>query len=57
MSSIQKLKCLRLKCGNEWFPRSEQKPKVCPMCKSYKWDVSPREVENEIKDGQATVEK
>ena len=57
MTSIQKLKCLRPECGNEWFPRSEQKPKVCPKCKSYKWDTTPLEVENEVNDSQATVEK
>jgi len=31
-----KLKCLR--CQYDWFPRSDEKPKVCPRCKSYFWD-------------------
>ena len=30
------LKCLR--CGHKWYPRSKDKPKVCPHCKSPYWD-------------------
>jgi len=26
------------RCGNKWMPRSHQKPKLCPRCKSRKWD-------------------
>ena len=39
MSEIQitKLRCLR--CGHEWFPRTENIPKVCPNCKSPYWNV------------------
>jgi predicted Zn-ribbon and HTH transcriptional regulator len=29
-------KCKR--CGYVWIPRTENKPKECPACKSYKWD-------------------
>lgn len=26
-------KCKR--CGHEWFPRQEEKPRVCPKCRSF----------------------
>ncbi|MGI0082141.1 MAG: hypothetical protein ACREAF_00700 [Nitrosopumilaceae archaeon] len=29
-------KCER--CGHEWVPREEEKPLVCPKCKSPYWD-------------------
>jgi len=29
-------KCLN--CGHLWTPRSEERPVVCPRCKSYSWD-------------------
>ncbi len=25
-------------CGNEWEPRFDRKPKVCPACSAYDWD-------------------
>ena len=29
----------RCRCGHEWFPRNRQeRPRVCPKCKSYNWD-------------------
>jgi DNA-directed RNA polymerase subunit RPC12/RpoP len=31
-------KCLR--CGHHWESRTD-KPKACPRCKSYKFDVKP----------------
>lgn len=31
--------CLR--CGSRWEPRVAGRPKSCPTCKSYKWDVAP----------------
>lgn len=34
--AINKLKCLR--CGYEWFPRSQKKPKHCSKCNSPAWD-------------------
>jgi len=33
---ITKLRCLR--CGHEWFPRSEKLPDVCGKCKSPYWN-------------------
>ena len=30
------LECKR--CGHSWIPRSINKPKVCPNCKSLGWD-------------------
>ena len=32
----QKNKCV--KCGYEWLPRKETKPKECPECKARHWD-------------------
>jgi len=26
------------RCGHEWFPRNDEKPRVCPKCKSPYWD-------------------
>lgn len=26
------------RCGHEWFPRTPEKPMVCPKCKSPYWD-------------------
>jgi rubrerythrin len=26
------------RCGHKWVPRSQEKPTVCPNCKSPYWD-------------------
>jgi len=26
------------RCGHKWVPRDDDKPKVCPKCKSPYWD-------------------
>lgn len=28
----------RCRCGHEWLPRKNEKPDVCPKCKSPRWD-------------------
>ena len=28
----------RCRCGHEWLPRYEDRPRVCPKCKSPNWD-------------------
>jgi predicted Zn-ribbon and HTH transcriptional regulator len=28
----------RCRCGHEWLPRGEERPRVCPKCKSANWD-------------------
>ena len=33
--SLPTLTCER--CGHIWYPRRENLPKVCPSCKSKKW--------------------
>lgn len=38
--TISQLKCLN--CGHEWLPRSVERPRICPKCKSARWDVGPR---------------
>jgi len=32
------------KCGHEWTPRIENKPRACPGCKNYKWDEEKDEI-------------
>ncbi len=35
---VQLLGC-RCRCGHEWLPRNkEERPRVCPLCKSANWD-------------------
>lgn len=32
----------RCRCGHEWVPnkiRSEERPRVCPRCRSPRWDL------------------
>ena len=26
-------------CGHQWTPREDERPRVCPKCKSAYWDV------------------
>lgn len=33
--TIPTLKCLR--CGHSWLQRTQNTPRMCPACKSYKW--------------------
>jgi len=34
-------------CGNKWIPRSyNEKPLICPKCKSARWDKEPRKKKN-----------
>ncbi len=42
---MNKLTCK--KCGHEWAQRTDKRPAACPRCKSYYWDVEPKEKENE----------
>jgi predicted Zn-ribbon and HTH transcriptional regulator len=28
----------RCRCGHEWYPKTNEKPRVCPKCKSANWD-------------------
>ena len=32
------LRGCRCRCGHEWLPRKDDKPDVCPKCKSPRWD-------------------
>ena len=36
MKTIFKFKCLR--CGHIWWPKTPDKPRVCPKCKSPYYD-------------------
>ncbi len=40
--NIVKLVCS--KCGHKWVPRITD-PRICPKCKSYRWDVSEEKTE------------
>ena len=31
------------RCGHKWYPRTPERPRVCPKCKSPYWD-KPRKV-------------
>jgi predicted Zn-ribbon and HTH transcriptional regulator len=33
-----KLEGCRCRCGHEWLPRDNEKPRVCPKCKTPNWD-------------------
>jgi predicted Zn-ribbon and HTH transcriptional regulator len=33
----------RCRCGHEWLPRGDEKPTVCPKCKSPRWDKPKKE--------------
>lgn len=35
------------RCSHTWIPRSDEKPKECPSCKSYRWDVPKHEPKKE----------
>lgn len=39
---IRAVACLRPKCGHRWYPRTPQRPAVCPRCKSPLWDRAPK---------------
>jgi predicted Zn-ribbon and HTH transcriptional regulator len=30
--------CKCAKCGYSWWPRNEDRPKMCPKCKTKKWE-------------------
>jgi predicted Zn-ribbon and HTH transcriptional regulator len=39
---VQLLGC-RCRCGHEWLPREkDERPRVCPKCKSPRWDMPKR---------------
>ncbi len=40
-SSVFQINAYRCRCGHEWVPAdfySEERPRVCPKCKSPNWD-------------------
>jgi hypothetical protein len=37
-NSVELPKCKCQRCGNTWYLRSPQKPRVCPSCKSPYWE-------------------
>lgn len=37
---ISEKKCLR--CDHSWFPRTPDRPYVCPKCKNARWDITAR---------------
>lgn len=34
-----KLDGFRCRCGHEWLQRGDDRPRVCPKCKSPRWDL------------------
>ena len=48
--SIKKLTCK--KCNYSWWPRTDKKPKLCPACKSRKYNEDKKmEVKDETDKG------
>jgi len=45
---LNKYVCER--CGHTWLPRSEERPRVCPKCKSAWWDQERTEPSKDKKD-------
>jgi hypothetical protein len=43
---IEQLYCHR--CKNTWYPRTPEKPKVCPACKSPYWDIPRKNKQEDI---------
>lgn len=39
--SLRGYECYR--CNHKWIPRDNEKPKVCPKCKSPYWDTPRKE--------------
>ncbi len=48
---VNELECRH--CGHTWFPRYAHKPKVCPKCKRYRWEVI-AEVNNVVEEQHPT---
>lgn len=47
-SKIKMIKYRCKRCKHKWFPRKEEKPIICPRCKSPYWNKlkkSPKETE------------
>jgi hypothetical protein len=34
-------------CGHRWFPRTPDRPRICPQCKTARWDIGPRSPKRE----------
>lgn len=50
---IQLMKYTCEKCHHSWLPRSEERPRVCPKCKSAWWDIKENpsnKIENDKKE-------
>ena len=47
---IEKLHCTR--CLGSWYPRTPNKPAVCPKCKSRYWDKPLRVKKNNQDEGK-----
>lgn len=41
-TAINPAVCLRPKCGHRWYPRTPERPAVCPRCHSPLWDRLPK---------------
>lgn len=41
-----------LSCGHKWIPRRDTPPKICPKCKSDKWDLGENQIIYFIQAGE-----
>ena len=39
LKEIKMLECKCEKCKHKWITRSDEKPKICPNCKSPYWEI------------------
>ena len=40
----------RCRCGHEWISREQERPRVCPKCKSANWDKEKRWERKDVTD-------
>ena len=38
--AVQYYKCEKQSCGHQWRPKGKSYPRICPKCKSDRWDAS-----------------
>jgi predicted Zn-ribbon and HTH transcriptional regulator len=47
------MKCKCKRCGYQWESLYDDKPKVCPACKSYRWEMKRAKGKRTEKRGKA----
>lgn len=47
-TKVESWECVCERCGNTWQSRTSAVPKMCPGCKSQKWDAQGPEITRKI---------